>query len=333
MATLQMYMNQSKIDNLFTSDVYETVWGNQIGVDNSVGKIRKILLHCPGKEIEQLAEGVFEEEADARILKDKNGRIRNYWKSKGLPNLALLQEQHHAMSDILKKEGIELQYLVDPSYYWTNLTFTRDVALMTPKGAILTRFAMYFHQGDTFYTQKLLAENNIPILGAIQGNGTVEGGSFSMLDPHTAIVGRSVRVNDAGIEQLRTLLSYQNIELIVVDMPAYYIHLDEAFVPIDKNKALVSTFILPHWFLHKLQEKGYDLIETDRDDPMLTNNCLALEPGKVLFSAKGLKTMKNLEKAGVDVIPVDISEINKLGGGIHCSTLPLHRDSLEKEGI
>ena len=328
MATLQMYMDQSRIDNMFESEVYEEVWGKQFGVDNSVGKIRKILLHCPGEEIKQLAQGAYEEEAGARILKSETGRIRNYWKDEKLPNLELLQEQHHAMAELLEKEGIEIHYLVDPTYYWTNLTFTRDVALMTPKGAILTRFAMYFHQGDTYYTQKFLAEQNIPIIGAIQGKGTVEGGSFSMLDKHTAIVGRSVRINEEGISQLRTLLSYQGIDLIVIDMPAYYIHLDEAFVPVDRNKVLVSTFILPHWFLHMLQEKGYELIETDRDDPMLTNNCIALEPGKVLFSAKGVRTMKNLEKAGIDVVPVDITEINKLGGGIHCSTLPLLRDSI-----
>lgn len=328
MATLQMYMDRSRIPNTFESEVYEEVWGKNFGVDNSVGKIRRILLHCPGKEIEQLKDGVYEEEAGARILKTPSGRIRNYWKDKKLPDLGLLQEQHNHMADILRGEGIEVNYLVDPTYYWTNLTFTRDVALMTPKGAILTRFAMYFHQGDTYVTQKFLADQNIPIVGAIQGTGTVEGGSFSMLDSKTAIVGRSVRINDDGIEQLRRLLSYQGIELIVIDMPAYYIHLDEAFVPVDKDKVLVSTFILPHWFLNMLKERGYKLIETDRDDPMLTNNCIALEPGKVLFSEQGVRTRKNLEKAGVETIPVDISEINKLGGGIHCSTLPLLRDSI-----
>ena len=328
MATLQMYMDRSRIENTFTSPVYQQVWGKNFGVDNSVGKIRRILVHCPGDEILQLKDGTYEEEAGARILKTPDGQIRNYWKGRELPDLNLLQKQHHVMTDILSKEGIEVNYLTDPSLYWTNLTFTRDVALMTPKGAILTRFAMYFHQGDTYLTQKFLAEKDIPIIGAIQGKGTIEGGSFSMLDPHTAIIGRSVRINDEGIEQLRALLSYQGIELIVLDMPAYYIHLDEAFVPLDRNKALVSTFILPFWFLKMLKERGYELIETDRDDPMLTNNCIALEPGKVLFSEKGVKTMKNLEKAGLDVIPVDISEINKLGGGIHCSTLPLLRDSL-----
>lgn len=328
MATLQMYMDQSKIENMFESEVYQEVWGNEFGVDNSVGKIKKILMHCPGDELLQLSNGVYEEEAGARILKSKEGRIRNYFKSYDLPDIGLMKEQHNRMADILRNNGVEVHYLNDPSNIWTNLTFTRDVALMLPKGAVLTRFAMYFHQGDTYLTQKFMAEQNIPLLGAIQGNGTIEGGSFSMLDKKTAIIGRSVRVNNAGIEQLRTLLSYQGIELLVVDMPAYYIHLDEAFVPVDKDKVLVSTFILPHWFLKYLSEKGYQLIEADRDDPMLTNNCIAIEPGKVLFSETGVRTRRNLEKAGIEVLPVDITEINKLGGGIHCSTLPLLRESL-----
>ena len=288
MATLQMYMDKSRIENTFESSVYQEVWGESFGVDNSVGKIKKILVHCPGEELLQLEGGRYEEEADARILTDEKGRIRNYF----------------------------------------NLTFTRDIALLTSKGVILNRFAMYFHQGETKLAQKFFTSQGIPIIGAIQGSGTMEGGSFSMLDRHTAIVGRSVRVNDEGIEQLRRLLSYQDIELIVLDMPAYYIHLDEAFVPVDKNKVLCSTFILPFWFLKMLKEKGYEIIEADRDDPMLTNNCLAIAPGKVLFPEIGVRTRKNLEKAGVEVLPVDVSEINKLGGGIHCATLPLWRESI-----
>ena len=123
----------------------------------------------------------------------------------------------------------------------------------------------------------LFAGQDIPIVGAIQGTGTMEGGSFSMLDAHTAVVGRSVRINDEGIAQLRSLLSYQGIDLIVVDIPAYYIHLDETFVPVDRDKVLASTFILPFWFLKLLKDRGYQIIECDRDDPMMTNNCIAID--------------------------------------------------------
>lgn len=328
MATLQVYMDQSMIPNLFESDVYEEVWGKNFGVDNSVGKIRKILVHRPGTELEQLYDSKYEEEAEARILKDKKNRIRSYFKSHEVPDIGKMQEQHDKMVEYLLDNQTEICYLDDPSKYWTNLTFTRDIALMLPKGTILTRFAMYFHQGDTVLTQKFMAEQNIPILGAIQGTGTIEGGSFSMLDPKTAIVGRSVRINNAGIEQLKELLAFQGIELIVVDLPASYIHLDEAFLPVDKEKILVSTFILPYWFIKFLRERGYTLIETDKNDPMLTNNCIAIAPGKVIFPETGILTRKALEKAGIEILPVDLSEINKLGGGPHCSTLPLLRDSI-----
>lgn len=286
------------------------------------------MVHRPGEELKDWADGMYVEDAGTNILFDSQGRIRSYLKGNGIPDIALMQKQHDTMVSLLEQEGIQVHYLEDPSHYWTNLTFARDVALMTPKGAILTRFAMYFHQGDTVCAQKFMSDQGIPILGAIQGKGTVEGGAFCLLDPQTAVISRSARVNEEGIDQLRMLLSYQEIELIVLDMPASYIHLDEAFIPVDRDKLLVSTFILPDWFLEKCRDHGYTLIETCNEDPLLTNNCLTLEPGKVLFNAKGIHTMENLKTAGVTVIPVDISEINRIGGGVHCATLPLKRDAL-----
>ena len=217
MATLQMYMDRSRINNQYEDPSWKEVWGDGFGVDNSVGKIRKILVHCPGEEILQLSEGQYEEEAGARILKDSRGRIRNYLKGHDLPNLQKLQEQHNRMTDLLRQEDIEVLSFDDPTHYWTNLVFTRDIALMTPRGAVICRPAMYFHAGEPKMTQAWMTSHGIPIVGVIQGTGTMEGGSFSMLDRHTAIIGRSVRINDEGIGQLRQLLGYQGIELIVLD--------------------------------------------------------------------------------------------------------------------
>lgn len=331
MATLQMYMDKSRIENTFTSEEYREVWGDGFGISNAIGKVRRIIVHRPGEELLKLRDSKYEEEAGARILKDEKGRIRSYWKGEGYPDIPLMQEQHDAMTKVLRDEGIEVINWDDPRHEWPNMTFARDFAEMTPNGAIMSRYAFVFHQGETPIGQKLMADLGVPIVGAIQGKGTMEGGSFCLMDPHTAVVGRSVRINDEGIDEMRRLLSYQGIDLIVIDMPAFYIHLDEAFIPVDRDKILCSTFILPFWFLDLMEKRGYKIIETDRDDPFLTNNCLTLEPGKVLFSAKGTRTIRNLQAAGVEVIPVDISEINKLGGGIHCSTLPILRDPVDQQ--
>lgn len=329
MATLQMYMDQNKVENTFEDPCYREVWGDQFGIDNAIGKIHRIIVHRPGEELLRMKKAKYEEEAGSLILKDEKGRIRSYWKGDTFPDIALMQAQHDAMTKVLRDEGCEVINWDDPKHEWTNMTFARDFAEMTPNGAILSRYSMFFHQGETPLGQRLLASLGVPMVGAIQGKGTVEGGAFCQLDPHTAVISRSVRINDEGIEQMRRLLSYQGVELIVLDMPAFYIHLDEAFIPVDRDKLLCSTFILPFWFLDLMKKRGYQIIETDRDDPFLTNNCLCLEPGKVLFSARGTRTIKNLEAAGIEVIPVDISEINKLGGGIHCSTLPILRDHID----
>ncbi|ATH91302.1 hypothetical protein ACH95_19645 [Bacillus glycinifermentans] len=41
-----------------------------------------------------------------------------------------------------------------------------------------------------------------------------------------------------------------------------------------------------------------------------------------LFLLPILSEMEVLEKNGIETIPPGVSEIRKMGGGIHCSTLP-----------
>ena len=71
-----MYMDNSTIPYLFDSEVYNEVWGNQFGVDNAVGKVKKIIVHKPSVELKQLKDGEYIEGIDARILSDEKGRIR-----------------------------------------------------------------------------------------------------------------------------------------------------------------------------------------------------------------------------------------------------------------
>jgi len=55
-------------------------------------------------------------------------------------------------------------------------------------------------------------------------------------------------------------------------------------------------------------------------------NTFALEPGRVCIWDRNTGTIKALEKAGIQVVPVDADELVKGGGGPRCSTMPLWRD-------
>lgn len=86
---------------------------------------------------------------------------------------------------------------------------------------------------------------------------------------------------------------------------------------------------LPFWFLQKLEELEISCIEVHPDDPVSTVNCLAIAPGKVVMSA-GISrpTRARLDDLGIEVIQLPYENMYLGGGGIHCSTCPLVRDSV-----
>ncbi|RYL94349.1 amidinotransferase [Sporolactobacillus sp. THM7-4] len=330
MSVLHKFLDENMVKRPFEDKaLLEKYWNSDWGNPNAVGKIRKVLVHRPGNEILELNKAKYEPDAHARILRDSDGNIRSYCLSKDPLDLARMQEQHDRMTSVLKKEGVEVIPIEEDDDLLTNNLFARDVGMVIPGGLILARFALKFRYGETRRTLKTAARIGMPVLASIQGEGFVEGGSFMVFDRRTAMVGRSIRVNQAGIDQLRDILSWQGMELVVVDLPSNMIHLDEVFNMVDVDKALVDPSNLPFWFLQDLQERGIKLIYTDPYDPPMTTNCLCLSPGKVLFTSLGERTIEALDKAGVEVIAIPVDELNKMGGGIHCSSLVLQRDNVE----
>jgi len=330
LSVLHKFLDENLVEESFEDKkLMEEYWGGHWGASNAVGKVRKVLVHRPGHEILELNKARYEPEVRARILRDGSGNIVSYCLSEGALNLDRMQKQHDQMTQILKEEGIRVFELEDDERLLTNKLFARDVGMVIPGGLIISRFALKFRYGEAKLTLKTAAKIGMPVLASIQGKGAAEGGSFAVLDRKTALVGRSVRVNQEGIDQLRDILSWQGIELIVIDLPSHLIHLDEVFIMVDVDKALVDPTNLPHWFLRELQARGIQLIYSDPLDPPMTTNCLCLSPGKVLFSAGGERTMDELAKNGIDVIPIQVDELNKMGGGIHCSSLVLDRDDID----
>jgi N-dimethylarginine dimethylaminohydrolase len=302
-------------------------WGQAWGVDNDVGRIRSILVHRPGPELDMV-------DPEKRIGEiGSYGDLEKgwYWQSDTVPDMEALRGQHDRMVEVFKREGIEVHFLDGQGQTdgMLKAVYTRDSALMVKGGAIVCRMAPRIRQGEEMVVTRTLARLGVPILRTIHSTGMLEGGSFAWINPNTAVVGRSIRINNEAIEQLNDVLKRQGVDLLVVDLNGYTIHIDGSFVMVDKNLALVDPTQLPYWFLEKLRELGVDTVEiTPQDNPWIING-LAIAPGRYLMgNGASNRTLDLLQSRGVEVIPLDFDLVQLNGGGIHCSTMPLIRDSV-----
>jgi N-dimethylarginine dimethylaminohydrolase len=183
-------------------------------------------------------------------------------------------------------------------------------------------------RGEEAFVTRKLASLGMPILRTIHGNGLFEGGSFAFIDKETAAIGLSYRQNEAAARQIEEVLAVQGIDLIRVPLTGHSLHLDGSFTMVNEKMALVNSTRLPYWFLDLLNERKIHTIEVHHADNPMVANCLAVHPGKVILAINnGEGTAERMTKAGIEIVPIDYSESQCNGGSIHCSTLPLIRDT------
>ena len=66
--------------------------------------------------------------------------------------------QHDALADIYRAHGVRVHYIEEQREDKPNALFCRDLVLMTPEGAIVTRPAMEARRGEERYAAKALAD-------------------------------------------------------------------------------------------------------------------------------------------------------------------------------
>ena len=257
----------------------EALWGRNWGCDNDVGQIRAVLMHRPGDEFNIIDPTKRIEE----IGSFGDFEAGWYWQSKTIPPLAEMQAQHDALAAALRAEGIEVVYLEGVEGGRFKSVYTRDSSFAVKGGAIVSRMAPRMRHGEERTVTQTLAKLGMPILRTVQGRGMIEGGSFAWLNRRTAVVGRGIRINDEGIGQVHEVLRRQGVELIVVDLCGYDIHLDGHFLMIDVDLALIWPRGLPFSFLEKLKELGIRTVEMSPEDDGWIVNGLAVRPGRVLM--------------------------------------------------
>lgn len=298
------------LESEFTQDL-PMYWGDW-GVDSEVGRLRSVLLRRPGPEVEALTDP-----AEARWLE--------------LMDASVARSQHDALAEIYRQHGVEVHYIEQMPPDRPNALFVRDQVVMTPEGAIMGRPALPARRGEERYTAQTLARLGVPIIRTVSGTGTFEGADLMWVDRTTVIIGVGNRTNREGAAQVEEVLRRMGVKtFLFFQVPYGQAHIDGLFNLASTDVCVFFPWQTPFEVADVLRRRGYHMIEISSPyeaKRTMASNFVCLKPGKLVMPAGNPRTQEKLEGAGLEVVALDVSELQKGWGGIHCMTGFLRRDS------
>jgi N-dimethylarginine dimethylaminohydrolase len=204
--------------------------------------------------------------------------------------------------------------------------YARDFGGCVREGYVLGNFKEDVRKHEHEAYEARMAELGITKLGEVT-EGVFEGGDFQWLDDHTLAVGMIARTNQKGIDELQAILAPLGYTVIGVPCNPDYLHLDMLFNLIDEKTAIGFRDGLPHEFLEELHNRGIELISAGEEAIFHHYyNVQAIGNKRVISLKQNTFLNHEMQRRGFEVIEVDITEILKDGGGIHCMTFPLKRE-------
>lgn len=228
----------------------------------------------------------------------------------GAPDYEKALIQHADYIEALKECSLEVMVLPADENF-PDSTFVEDVALMTPHCAILTNPGA---PSRTFETRSMLSklQDFYSNVEKIDFPGNVEAGDIMMVGDHYYI-GLSDRTNQAGAEQMISILERYGMRGSVVELTEV-LHLKTGLGYLEDNNLLACGE-----FLSKPEFQQYNLLKVGHEEAYAANSVWI--NGTVL-TPKGFPNTRSLIKAaGYKVREVDVSEFQKLDGGLSCLSL------------
>jgi dimethylargininase len=224
-------------------------------------------------------------------------------------DLDLAHLQHRTFEDCLVELGCQVHRL-PTSPDLPDSVFIEDIAVVLKGAAVITRPGAVSRRPEVPAVVEAL--ERFRTLLYIEPPGTLDGGDVLLLGKQL-FVGISGRTNEAGVEQLRSLvgpLGYAVTGVLVHGC----LHLKSAVTQVAAGALLIN----PDW-VDAACFPGWQLIEIDPSEPFAAN-ALLIE-GCLVYPAAFPLTLARLERAGIQVMPVDVSEIAKAEGGVTCCSL------------
>ncbi len=243
-------------------------------------------------------------------------------------DLVTAQREHDAFVGLLTSLGPRVHELATETTS-PDLVYTFDPLLVTDRGAIPLHSGKPNRVGEELALEAWTTARGIPTRGRIETPGTVDGGDTFWLRPDLFCVGRSLRTNRTGSDQLAALVGgdVRIFDVAYGDGPDECLHLLSVISPVADDLAVVFLPLLPAGLYELLRDLGIRLLSVPADEfPTLGCNVLAVRPGVLVLAAGNPVTEGLLRAAGCEVHTYAASEIGINGsGGPTCLTRPILR--------
>jgi len=280
------------------------------GVESEWSRLKAVLMHRPGPEIETVAN------ANKALMFD-------------VPNPILARCQHDSLVAAYRNAGVTVFYVEPSSTPPPNQMFVADLFFMTPEGAILARPASTVRAGEERFVAQKLAELHIPILRYVRGRGVFEGADAAWVNSSTVILGTGLRTNAEGAAQVKSLLHEMDVEVIKVVLPEGVMHLMGTLRLVDRDLAVCWRTRIPQTAVKALRGHGYDVVYVPDEEEAIQGmalNFVTLGPKRILMPTGNPKAQTFYEDIGIKSATVKVDELHKAAGGVACLTGVLERE-------
>lgn len=231
----------------------------------------------------------------------------------GVPSYEKALDQHLRYCQALELCGLRVTVL-EADLRHPDATFVEDTAVLTPNSAILTRPGAQSREGE-------VAEIRGPLGGffrslrQIRAPGTLDGGDICQAENHF-FIGISGRTNEEGGQQLAGLLAREGHTSSFVDIREMQnvLHLKSGLAYIGDNHLVVNEELSRHAHF-----RGFDLVRVNATESYAAN-CLRIND-RVLVPAGFPGLRDSLERLGYAVLSLEMSEFEKMDGGLSCLSL------------
>ncbi len=230
----------------------------------------------------------------------------------GSPDMDLAVQQHAAYCEALRSCGIEV-ILLDAIEDYPDSTFIEDPAVIAGSRAVITRPGHPSRLGEAALIEPVLSRYFE--VDRIEPPGRIDGGDVLEIDDRI-LIGLSDRTDEAGARQLSEIFEKDGFKCGTVPV-ACGLHLKSGVSYMGNGTLLADGSMAG-----RDEFTGLDTITVAEGEEYCANSIEI--NGRILFPAGFPVTREKLKKKGLEIVEVDMTEFQKMDGGLSCLSLRMN---------